>query len=410
MKDSTATAQKHSAAWSRADWAGAYQRIGFQLCAIPPGAKHPPPNETDWPNRPRAVDHWRRKPEDGMGGILHLSGLASFDADALPESRALLAELGIDLDALTADAPHVQGNPARARWLWRVPAGVELKTHKLNWPDPSGECHPNGKPCLITVFELRAGSVQDVLPPSIHPGTGQPYQWIRSPFEMEQIPELPPALLELWRNWEAWLPELRRLCPWAPKAEPAAAPRPPGSSVGIIAAYNAQADIGALLEAHGYKRRTKDRWLAPDSATKIPGVKLLDSGKVYSHHGSDVLATGHAHDAFSVFTLLEHGGDAKAAAKAAARLLGMEPRADSFGDDIAERLRADPEAGQTEPEQDEAATDQEQPEQAGVSTGACPRPATGTAAAAMAGGRLAAARVSDSDVRRPGERKKPDRD
>jgi hypothetical protein len=44
---------------------------------------------------------------------------------------------------------------------------------------------------------------------------------------------------------------------------------------------------------------------------------------VYSHHGSDPLADGHAHDAFDLFRILDHGGDARAAVKAAVEALGM---------------------------------------------------------------------------------------
>jgi hypothetical protein len=43
------------------------------------------------------------------------------------------------------------------------------------------------------VFELRAGPIQDVLPPSIHPDTKIPYGWIRDPDD--GIPELPKEFL-----------------------------------------------------------------------------------------------------------------------------------------------------------------------------------------------------------------------
>ena len=42
----------------------------------------------------------------------------------------------------------------------------------------------------VTVFELRGGLVQDVLPPSIHPDTGKPYFW-RTPPSADGLPELP---------------------------------------------------------------------------------------------------------------------------------------------------------------------------------------------------------------------------
>jgi hypothetical protein len=53
-----------------------------------------------------------------------------------------------------------------------------------------------------TVFEFRCGTangltVQDVLPPSIHPITGQPYEWLG---DWRNIPPLPEGLLDLWRQ------------------------------------------------------------------------------------------------------------------------------------------------------------------------------------------------------------------
>jgi RecA-family ATPase len=53
-------------------------------------------------------------------------------------------------------------------------------------------------------------------------------------------------------------------------------------------------------------------------------VVLLDDGKVFSHHASDPLADEHAHDAFDVYRILEHGGDMRAAIQEAAKELGIE--------------------------------------------------------------------------------------
>lgn len=54
----------------------------------------------------------------------------------------------------------------------------------------------------ITVLEFRCATregltVQDVLPPSIHPDTGQPYRWGGKGNHLA-IPEIPPALLQVW--------------------------------------------------------------------------------------------------------------------------------------------------------------------------------------------------------------------
>ena len=82
-----------------------------------------------------------------------------------------------------------------------------------------------------------------------------------------------------------------------------------------------------MLERHDYTPAERDRYLAPSSTTDNPGVNILIGNdgleRAYSHHGSDSLADGHSHDAFSASCILEHGGDTKAAVKAAAALLNI---------------------------------------------------------------------------------------
>jgi len=56
---------------------------------------------------------------------------------------------------------------------------------------------------------------------------------------------------------------------------------------------------------------------------------------VYSHHGSDPLGDGYSHDAFSVYTALEHGGDVTAAVKEAAAIMGMDSALDDDTPDAA---------------------------------------------------------------------------
>ena len=110
------------------------------------------------------------------------------------------------------------------------------------------------------------------------------------------------------------------------------AQQPPSLANGksAIDAFNAQFSIASLLEPHGYKRHRGKKYLSPNSTSGVAGVVILDdptTGKerVYSHHSpdSDPLANGFAHDAFSVFTVLEHGGDFKAALIAAGEITGV---------------------------------------------------------------------------------------
>jgi predicted P-loop ATPase len=301
--------------------------------------------------------------------VLAPSRLCSLDVDDVPAARQVLWEvLGVDLDALPLHFPTVVGNPERMRVMFRVPEGVELSAHKLTWPnqaDPDGALFraanqrkasakkaaevtrkTNDAPAEsdaleemklaqaeaelvrpLTVLELRAGDVQDVLPPSIHPDTGQPYSW-RTPLpEAGPLPELPVELLRGWQNWEVFKRTALEVCPWAPKAPLPGKPKPKpqaeqgGKGPSVVEAFNRAHDVEQLLETHGYERRAL-KWLYPGSTTGIPGVTVVE-GTVFSHHASDPLCNGHRNDCFDVFCLLEHGGDFRAAVRGAAQVLGI---------------------------------------------------------------------------------------
>jgi len=103
--------------------------------------------------------------------------------------------------------------------------------------------------------------------------------------------------------------------------------RQPPQMGSIIQAFNARYRPGDVLLKHGYEPSGRTRWLFPGSTTGMAGVRVLpdsDPQRVYSSHTGDPLADGHAHDAFDCYRLLEHGGDLRAAVRAAAALLGVE--------------------------------------------------------------------------------------
>lgn len=106
-----------------------------------------------------------------------------------------------------------------------------------------------------------------------------------------------------------------------------AAPLKPRAATGtdgtIIEKVNATRRMADVLAEFGYEQQGR-AFLAPESQSGIAGVHIL-TGKdgrelAYSHHShtNDQLADGHAHDVFSVLTILQYGGDAAAAVKAEA--------------------------------------------------------------------------------------------
>jgi putative DNA primase/helicase len=311
---------------STADWASRYiSKYGLALVPIPPG--HKAPLHQGWTQRGgyvtdigEAQQRWGDLLDHGIGAVLGPSRLCSIHVDTPEHAEPVLGELGIDLGALREATPTIQGNPSRYRLMFQAPPGVALGRKTLVWPARQ----PGEKP--PTLFEFRAANVQDVLPPTTHPGTGKPYVWLTPP--NTEFPLLPEALLELWQHWNSHRKELEAMCPWGKHGfNPESAPRGDGAGPNVIAAFNQVHPIEGLLEAHGYTRRGK-RWISPTSSSGLAGVTILD-GRVYSHHAGDPLADDHAHDAFDLFRILDHGGDTRSAIKAAAEELGMDSAANS---------------------------------------------------------------------------------
>ena len=237
---------------SAAAWAERYvERFGLKLVPL----RGKVPIGEGWNqdqhliSTPRAArEYWTRNPHHNIGVCLEPSGLVSFDADNLDGTRLVLAAEGIDFDKLMQTTPTIVGRAPRLEF--KAPAGLTLGRKSIVWP-PKAE---GEKP--VTVLEPRAGRVQDVLPPSIHPGTCQPYRWATPP--RDGFPLLPDALLALWLDFDAFKHRARNLCPWAgPEPEPITQPSGRlGNTLGpsVIAAFNAGHHPSAILERHGYIR------------------------------------------------------------------------------------------------------------------------------------------------------------
>lgn len=161
---------------------------GWALVPIPRGRKGP--TRRDWNLRENCVlpPGWA-----GNVGLAHaFSGTCAIDIDDLPLARAWLAERGADLDALlgAADAVRISsGKPDRAKLLYSIRGTLRSKKIAVD-----------GKTLLEFRCATGAGTtVQDVLPPSIHPDTGKPYEWdLGLCGDIEALPELPADLLAIW--------------------------------------------------------------------------------------------------------------------------------------------------------------------------------------------------------------------
>lgn len=306
----------------------AYLQQGWHLVFMNDGEKGP--KTADW-NTPsqlvttpeqviqRLTTHGRQN----MGVCHQPSGTCAIDVDHEDHTRLIWGELGIDYEDTVMRGLRIWSKPGRDKVIFRC---LDMSLIKTSWPAENAVKATD----RLTIFELRAGPSQDVLPPSRHPD-GHFYQWWpgSAPWDRKDIPELPANVLQMWqaladRN-SGLREEIQNMCPWKPapvgKRYVQRARQVSTANGDVIGAFNAARDVGDLLEAGGYKKKGR-RYLAPSSSTVIPGVVVLD-GKCYSHHGSDILADGYAHDAFDLSVILHHNGDVGAAIRAAAEELGI---------------------------------------------------------------------------------------
>ncbi len=170
----------------------AYIRHGWQLVPIPPGSKGP--RTAKWNQRDAVLKSQSDLPAGWGIGLCHAySGTCAIDIDDYEASRGALALVGIDLDLLFAapDAVTIDsGRPGHGKLLYAMPFGLAL---------PGKQVTANKQ----AVYDLRCATangltVQDVLPPSVHPITGQPYRW-GGRGHWQHLPMIPMPLLDLWQ-------------------------------------------------------------------------------------------------------------------------------------------------------------------------------------------------------------------
>lgn len=183
----------------RSDVINAYIRHGWALTPLTKGKS---PGINGWDQRGAALKSAEiLQPWWGVGLMHAYSGTMAFDVDDWEETK----KYGIDVDALYA-APDavtiISGKKNKGKLLYRMPWGMVFPTKKYIIKVPGGPTQGHTKSHMV--FELRCGTsedltVQDVLPPSIHPDTGKPYEW-GGRGHWSRLPTIPDQLLRIWRE------------------------------------------------------------------------------------------------------------------------------------------------------------------------------------------------------------------
>lgn len=170
------------------DAAKAYEAMGVALVLLK--VRNKTPVYKAWPRKAEPASSWAANPEANIGANMGMSGLCSLDVDNHALTAKVFTALGLDLVSLVEMGCVVEGAPGKCRSMFSTSS--PLNTFKFSH---------NGR----VLFELRSAGGQDVLPPSIHPNTGQPYRWRpgTSPFECGAFPPVPGQLVAMWRDWDA---------------------------------------------------------------------------------------------------------------------------------------------------------------------------------------------------------------
>lgn len=307
----------------------AYIGRGWKLVPIEAGSKRPyglrwnlPENLIADENTARA--YWGDKPagtvaahEWNIGVHLGESHLASFDVDDFNRTVAALKPFKLDVADLLDQGWRIEsGKPNKGRAMFDAPEGVTFKSLRVPREESEWRTYErNGRtfraPTFINIFELRAAqeNLQDVLPPSIHPDTGKPYQSKALPKKLKPFPS---ALLSIWKDWpKARVKMLKALGVPEHLHELCFGTDARSFSSDYRDAFNETTPCEDILERNGYRRKG-DRYQHEGSQTTA-GIRPFKGheGWFYSHNYGDPLYG--SFDAWTAYVVLEHGGDVKAA-------------------------------------------------------------------------------------------------
>jgi putative DNA primase/helicase len=170
---------------------------GFTLVPIPSGKKRP--FHRSWNHRDKVIcslDQVSRLSGMNMG-LAHAfctpNPTCALDVDDLIQATKWLSDRGVDLIDLQ-NAPDavgiVSGKVNSFKLIYCLPDGFSALASKAI-------TGPSGNMMLEFRCATKKGlTVQDVLPPSVHP-SGSQYQWVGSG-SIFNLPTLPDCLLQLW--------------------------------------------------------------------------------------------------------------------------------------------------------------------------------------------------------------------
>lgn len=255
MNDFTALISNVQAHTASAD---AYIRHGWSLVPIPAGTKGP--RSPGWHLKTNALKSQADLPPGYGIGLAHAySGTMALDIDQWDRAVSELALKGIDLEGLYSASDAVvidSGRHGHGKLLYAMPEGLVLPSKKLIGIGDDGN--------KFNFLDFRCATsegttTQDVLPPSLHPLTGQPYRWAGKG-HWTRLPQIPDALLTFWRDLveqEATVPAELTV-----------------SSASWVTIEDALRHISPDID--------RDEWIRIGAALHLHGTQIGDVGKAFT--------------------------------------------------------------------------------------------------------------------------------
>lgn len=292
----------------------AYATAGLEVFPVNPRDKTPLESQYHATVDADAIAAWWHQWPDALIGHRLPEGLVVTDIDPRHLGHTTWEALKGEIGTLPTTRVHASGRgDGGAHFWWQHPGG-KLNVRGLNeWARQRRTGHgiEGSERWTAGIDLLHHSHRYTILPPSPHPDTGAPYQWVAGRGLQVAPAPMPALLVELLHEIER--PTAPSL-PLSPQAD------------SIADWFSASTTWASLLEAHGWTRVAGDgehdgsAWRHPQATSESSATIKHGCLFVYSPNTPfEPTESGdpHGYTPFAAYAVLEHQGDQRAAAKAA---------------------------------------------------------------------------------------------
>ena len=293
------------------EWAAHYARHGFEVFPVSAADKSPLTENgfKDATTDPSQIAAWWRQHPDALLGCRVPANVVILDIDPRHNGDATWRELIASYGEFPTGRMHRSGRGDDGFHVWMDRPADKLTAKPLHeWARKAGTGHATGKNGWSSGIDLLHHNQRyTILPPSLHPETRRPYEWLS---------KADPAPMPGW---------LAQLITPAPK--PTAPPKLRIADESSVADwYSGNASWNDILGPAGWVRVHGDGD-SDGSTWRHPNATAAQSCSI--RHGCLFVYTPNTefeqteegdtrgYTRFRAWTVLEHDGDAKAAARAA---------------------------------------------------------------------------------------------